>query len=323
LAPVSLLLLLLATTQSSPAQELERGKIAFGRAEYARTIEILRPLLYPEPRLESESSIVDAHRMLGYAHLFERQNEQAAQEFRRLLQLRPDFRLDPLIDPPLVVDFFNGILKQQEGELAELERKRREAEAEERRRMDAIRNGPAIIERRYLRNSLAVSLLPFGAGQFQNGQRGKGWFFLTTESVFAGVSVAALTTNFALYGLRPRIQCKEAPVPTMTTTSTAPTTTSRGGSAAPAVENGCSPGFVPNGDQDRSKLLLKVQVISGGLFFAMAAWGIVDALVNFRDETPLPASPVPAAKAGQGHGLKLGVLSFGAGSVGGGLSFRF
>jgi len=185
--------------------------------------------------------------------------------------------------------------------------------------MDAIRNGPAIIERRYLRNSMAVSFLPFGAGQFQNGQRGKGWFFLTSESVLAGVSVAALTTNFALYGLRPRIQCKEAPTPTMTTTTT---TTPGRSTSAPAVENGCSPGFVPNGDQDRSKLLLKVQVISGGLFFATAAWGIVDALVNFRDETPLPGAAVPAAKAGPG-GLKLGVLSFGAGSLGGGLSFRF
>ena len=119
-----------------------------------------------------------AHRMLGVAHLFERQNDLAAQEFRKLLQLRPDFRMEPLIDPPLVVDFFNGVLRQYEAELGDLARLRQQAEADERRRQDAVRNGPTVIERRFVRNSLMVAFLPFGAGQFQNGQRTKGWVFL-------------------------------------------------------------------------------------------------------------------------------------------------
>jgi len=55
---------------SPAADELDRGKTAFGRAEYVRAIDILRPLLYPEIRLDSEGDVVQAHRMLGVANLF-------------------------------------------------------------------------------------------------------------------------------------------------------------------------------------------------------------------------------------------------------------
>ncbi|HEY0715008.1 MAG TPA: hypothetical protein VGF45_20170, partial [Polyangia bacterium] len=128
MAPVAFFLLLSFAAPSNPSAQLARGKTAFQRAEYARAIELLRPLLYPEVRLASEGEMVQTHRMLGVAHLFQRQNELAAEEFRKLLQLRPDFRMDALIDPPMVVDFFNQVLEQHASELAELERKRREAE---------------------------------------------------------------------------------------------------------------------------------------------------------------------------------------------------
>jgi hypothetical protein len=298
LAPLVLSLLSLAA--STPAEEFERGSVAFARGEYARTIEILGPLLYPEPRLEHEGEIAQAHRMLGVAHLFERQNAQAAEEFRRLLQLRPEYRMDPLLDPPLVVDFFNNILKQQESTLAEMARKRKEAYEEE-----ARRRGPAIVfERRIVRNSFAVNFIPFGAGQFQNGQRTKGWLFLGSEALFGGVSVAAFATNFALYGVRPKINCVMAPA----------------GETATG-DNGCSPGYVPNSDRDRSQLILKVQMISGALFLATAVWGVIDALVHFTPMIEAPITPAPPAPAASGP--RLGLLYMGDGRLGGGLTFRF
>jgi len=300
LAPLVLSLLLFAST--TPAQEFERGSVAFARGEYARTIEVLSPLLYPEPRLEHEGEIAQAHRMLGVAHLFERQNAQAAEEFRRLLQLRPDYRMDPLLDPPLVVDFFNDVLKQQESALAELARKRKQADDEEARR----RGPPVVVERRLLRNSFAINFLPFGAGQFQNGQRTKGWIFLGAETVLGGVSVAALTTNFALYGARPRITCVMAPAGQMT-----------------AADSGCSPGYVPNDDRDRSQLILKVQMVSGALFFATAVWGVIDAIVNFAPTVEAPASGPAATPPPAAPRLGMLYLDLAEGRLGGGLTFRF
>jgi hypothetical protein len=270
LAAVPSFLLLLALQASPPSVEFQRGKVAFDRGEYGRAIEVLRPLLYPEPRLQTEGEIATAHRMLGVAHLFERQNDQATQEFRKFLQLRPDYRMDPLIDPPLVVDFFNGVLKQQEAELAELGRLRQEAEADERRRREGDRAVPQLFERRFVRNSLAVAFLPFGAGQFQNGHRTKGWVFLGSQSLLAGISTAAFATNFALYGARPVIQCEPAPA----------------GTRGP----GCGPGYRPNPDQARSQLLLKVQLVSGALFFAAAIWGVTDAILNFQPEVEITPS---------------------------------
>jgi hypothetical protein len=301
-APSLLFFLVLQT--SSPAVEYARGKIAFDRGEYARVIEILRPLLYPEPRLASEGDIATAHRMLGVAHLFERQNDQATQEFRKFLQLRPSYRMDALIDPPVVVDFFNGVLKQQEAELAELGRMREEADEDERRRRGTERSSPTLVERRFVRNSLAVAFLPFGVGQFQNGQRTKGWVFLGTEAVLAGVSMAAFTTNFALYGFRPEIRCVEAGPG------------ARGG--------GCSPGYQPGPDQGRSQLLLKVQLVSGALFFAAAIWGVTDAVLHFQPEVEV----TPNDKAGPAASPRAALqprFTFTShdGAWGGALAFRF
>src|SRR4051812_35532933 len=152
--------------------------------------------------------------MLGVAHLFEKQNQRASQQFRKLLQLRPDYRFDQLLDPPQVVDYFNSVLKEYEGELAKISTRRRQAELEERRKNEALeraRNGPSVIEKRYLQNSFSLNFVPFGVGQFQNGQRRKGWGFLLTESVLASVSVGALTANFATYGFRPKRACLPQP----------------------------------------------------------------------------------------------------------------
>lgn len=307
-----------AVVPSNPALEFARGRTAFDRGEYARTIQLLRPLLYPELRLESEGEIVQTHRMLGIAHLYERQNEQAAQEFRNLLQLRPDYRMDRMLDPPAVVEFYNAILKEQEAELADLERKRQQADLENQRRLEAARNGPTVIERHFVRNSMAVSFIPFGAGQFQNGQPGKGWVFLGTEAALATVSIAAFTANFAIYGVRPAVACEKSSNPA-------------------AHDEGCALGYVQNADRSRSQLLLRVQLVSGALFFATAIWGVTDAVLNFRQQVMLTPTLEPAAKkpegqgqagrrrgpgGGGGEGPRLSLM-LGEGRVGGGLAFRF
>jgi hypothetical protein len=292
--------LLVAVLQAQPPSAVfERGRTAFERGEYQRAIETLRPLLYPEIRLEREGQVVEAHRMLGIAHLFEKQNDLAAQEFRKLLQLRPDYRFDALLDPPQVVDFFNGVLHDYEGELAKIEAKRRQAEIEERRQREALeraRNGPTVVEKRYVRNSFTINFIPFGAGQFQNGQRRKGWVFLISESALAAVSVGAMATNFALYGFRPHRPC-------MANTNVAGST--------------CVPDPT---DENRSRTLTRIQVASGGLFFAVAAWGIADAIMHFRPEVPLTAAGPPRADGRMR--LQVAPLAVESG-LGAGLAFRF
>ncbi len=303
-AGIVVLLLFQAAPQAVPApaaDQLQRGRIFFDRGEYGRAIEILRPLLYPEIRLESEGQIVLAYRMLGVAEVFHGDNEAAAQEFRKLLQVQPHYRFDPLLDPPQVVDLFNGVLRAHEAEVAALEEKQREAalaRQRDREECEKLRAGPTVVEKRFGRNSFAVNLVPFGAGQFQNGHRRKGWTFLTVEALLAAVSVAAFSTNFALYGSTPTRKCR-------TDTGATP----------------CPPQDIDHTDENRSRWLMRTQVASGAAFFVAAALGIADALYYYRPETPLALAPAdqPMAKSSVPHFFPVLLGD----ALGPGLYFRF
>ncbi len=309
MGPTLVVLALLAQVPAAPAAagalssaaDFESGRIAFTRGEHAAAVKILSALLYPEIRLASEFEVVQAHRMLAVAHLFLNQNDRAAHEFRKLLQLRPDYRFDPLLDTPRVVDFFNGILREQEGALAELETRRKQAELEERRQREAAARRPVIVEKRVVRNVFGLNFVPFGVGQFQNGQARKGWAFTSVEAGLAGVSVATFVSNFAIYGFRPHRGCK---------------TSSQEGARNPACPSGQ---VLDYGDQDRSAWLSRVSLVSGWLFVGVAAWGIADAIYNFKPELTLAQRDRGARTRGP---LQLVPFMTDRGA-GGGLAFRF
>jgi len=250
-----------APVSSPPAvrDAFERGSTAFVRGEYQRAIEILHPLLYPDVRLESEGDVVQAHRMLGVAYLFESKPDEARREFKKLLELRPEYRFDPLLDPQRVVDFFNGVLQEQQKEINDILSKKPPPPPPPR-----ITLPPTVL--RYEQHSFAVNFIPFGAGQFQNGQRRKGWFFFGTETALAAVSVGTFATNFILYGVAPHRRCTAQ--------------------QAPGVE--CPPAAIDHSQEDTSRALLDVQLVSGGLFFAVAIWGVIDAIRNFQPDVLLP-----------------------------------
>jgi hypothetical protein len=259
----------------SASEEFDRGKTAFGRAEYARAIAIVRPLLYPETRLDSETDVVQAHRMLGVAHLFENQPDEAKQEFRKLLELRPDYRFDPLLDPPRVVEFFNGVILDEADEIAQLDAKRKQRDADLaalRRRQEDELCAARTVPIRYVKHSYALSFLPFGAGQFQNGQRRKGWTFLGIEGALGAASLGALVTNFAMFGAIPQRRCLDTPT-----------------ADAMGVSHTCE--TIDHSQEALSRNLVRAQVITGGLFFAVAAWGIIDAVRNFQPFVSIDADP--------------------------------
>ena len=149
--------------------------------------------------------------MLGVSYLFDRTSpRRRKREFHKLLELRPDYRFDPLLDPQRVVDFFNGVVKEEESD----DRRHRGRAASARRRgspraSSARPRAAPAADRRALRTAFVsrLNFVPFGAGQFQNGQRRKGWLFFGAEAVLAAVSVGAFATNFALYGPTPHRRC--------------------------------------------------------------------------------------------------------------------
>ena len=117
----------------------------------------------------------------------------------------------------------------------------------------------------YERHSYLLSFVPFGAGQFQNGDRRKGWLFFGAESALAAVSVGAFATNLALYGLAPQRKCQTPPDMT-------------------GLSGTCPPKLVDHTQENTSRWLMRVQLVSGGLFFATAIWGIVDAVRHYQKD---------------------------------------
>jgi hypothetical protein len=254
-------LLISALALAGPSEEFERGRTAFLRGEYQRAIKTLTPLLYPELRLESEDEVIQAHRLLGVSYLFENQPDQARVEFRKLLELAPDFRLDALLDPPRVVDFFNNVLREQQSELGDIEARIKKREAAMARRSGQV------LERRIERRSFALTFVPFGVGQFQNQQRRKGWLFFGSEVALAGTSVAAFIANFAIYGVRPIRPCMDMVV-----------------TRVDGLPGACMTERIDHSGENFSRNLTRVQVVSGGLFFGVAIWGVIDAIRNYRSE---------------------------------------
>ncbi len=268
-------LAVVAMAIAGPSEQFQRGRTAYLRGEYQRAISTIHPLLYPELRLESEEEVIQAHRLLGVSYLFENQPDLARNEFRKLLELAPDFRLDALLDPPRVVEFFNEIVRQQQSELGDIEARIKKREAE------VAKRHAQIVERRIERRSFLLNFVPFGAGQFQNQQRGKAWAFLGAEAALGAVSLAAFVTNFALHGVRPFRPCL---IPVV---------------AQPDGQPGvCPEDQVDHAGEDQSRTLTRVQVVSGGLFYVVAIWGIVDAIRNFQGEVTVGetrAGPPPVA----------------------------
>jgi hypothetical protein len=289
-----------APTAPAPAsptarEAFDRGRTAFGRAEYQRAIAILYPLLYPDVLLDSEGEVVQARRMLGVAYLFENKPDEARREFRKLLELRPDYRFDPLLDPQRVVDFFNGVLKEEETAIAEMEKRRKQREQEQaiKRQHDALRLRlpPTII--RYERHSFAINFIPFGAGQFQNGQRRKGWMFFGAEAVLGAVSIGAFATNLWVYGLTPHRKCNvEQPM---------------------GIE--CPLADIDHSQENTTRTLVGVQVFSGGLFFAVAIWGVIDAIQHHQPEVPLAIDRETPARPRANDAFRLTLSPSGLGAA--------
>lgn len=264
--------------ESDPDQQYRRGQEAYEQGDYKGAIKLLRPLLYPRNRLPTAKKLIDAHKMLGISSAFEKDVTAAEQSFMAILAERPTYRLDPLIDPPAAVTLFQDVKQRNADMLRQIEeRQRRE---QERRRKDELRKETEkalvelVVEREVRRNPYWVNFVPFGAGQFQNGHRGKGYALMASQLTLGTLSLAcALALRIAYPG-----------------------------------------GQASEEDLGMARGLNITMVTSGALFWAAVVYGIIDALVYHRPAEVTERRPrrhkkgislVPAVGAGSAQ-LQLG-----------------
>jgi hypothetical protein len=252
-----------ASPSENPQLALEQGRVAYERGNYNEAVDVIHPLLYPSIELRSEESVVEAHRLLALSYFFMTKTGQAEEEASSLLALRPNYELDPIVDPPAAVSFFETVKKRQDERLREIRERQREEDErarkeKERKEKEAHAKAERVYVARVVENrTRAIGFIPFGVGQFYNGHVGSGVAFAVTEFL---LGACWASTTLAIDQLWPKHQITSA-------------------------------------DVDKANALLGVQVASGAAFWGVVITGIIEAQVRFRPERVIQERELPPAKA--------------------------
>jgi hypothetical protein len=184
-------------TSAAPAApaasfQLARARAEFERGEYQRVADTLAPELYPKNKIPTVGELKEAHYLLGSSYFFLNRQDLARQEFTALLFLDPAHELDPAVDPPRVYAFFQT-LKHELAEKLQL--------LEANRKVDPPPPSREVLIETTIREPApaVTNFVPLGYGQFRNGQKGKGWFFLASEALLGGTSIALFTYQAVNY----------------------------------------------------------------------------------------------------------------------------
>jgi hypothetical protein len=274
---------------TAPAERLERAEKAFQDADYDLLRPLLVPTLDPSSRFAKSDQEVRARTLLGVGLYFEAQQvtdaarrrellERVQAQFLEILREEPDHAINALIYPASVVELFEAVKEENAAELDKLRALRNPANG----------NGPqqglksVYIERELSHRPYAGNFMPFGIGQFQNGEQLQG-------SLFAGAQIAAIGLNVTSYAMIERLRD--------------PSTGRYRGGAGNSAEQAF---------QWRA-----AQYVGLGLFVGFYAWSIIDALRDYEshnvrirtlDEPPPELSAADADDKGPSLQIGLGGL---------------
>ncbi len=182
--------------------DFEAARSRYERHDYARAVEAFRTLVGSDPpRIANALLVLESRKYYAASLLFVGAKEEARVQFRLLLQQEPDYALDPLAFPKEVVALFDQVKESVRGELArqreaeqqrELEAERRVRAAEQLRRTNLLRlRTLAESQELLVENSRWIASVPFGVGQFQNGDRGLGVALAMAQGLAVASSIVS------------------------------------------------------------------------------------------------------------------------------------
>lgn len=188
--------------------DLEKAHNAYMAHRYGDAESRLRALLDTRTgSLKDPDNVADARMYLGATLLAENKNDEAASTFEGLLIERPDYQADPLRVSLEAIDALTDARARVRDKLDAIQAERVRKTQEEKARLESDRQKQALrlailekmasTETLVERHSRWLALVPFGVGQFQNGQTADGWLFLTGEGLLVSASVVA--SGLSLY----------------------------------------------------------------------------------------------------------------------------
>ena len=189
--------------------DFESARRNYEKQNYAKAARGLESLVGGAvPRATNPVVRLEARKYLGATYLFLGKDERAREQFRSLLEEDPDYDIDPVAFPEAVVQTFQELKKEVSAQRARkdaLEAARRQRERSDEveelvRQQQRIQTLEALaaVETVEKVNSRWIAAIPFGAGQFQNEDRGLGIMFAVTESAFVAASIATFIGHNSL-----------------------------------------------------------------------------------------------------------------------------
>ena len=189
--------------------DFESARRNYDKQNYAKAARGLESLVGGAvPRATIPVVRLEARKYLGATYLFLGKDERAREQFRSLLEEDPDYDIDPVAFPEAVVQTFQELKKEVSAQRARKDaldaaRRQRERSDEveelvrQQQRIQALEE-LAAVETVEKVNSRWIAAIPFGAGQFQNEDRGLGIMFAVTESAFVAASIATFIGHNSL-----------------------------------------------------------------------------------------------------------------------------
>lgn len=282
------------SAHADPETDLEKGRNAYQARQYDEADARFRTMLDPKTGSLKDPVLVSQALMLwGAVKVAQKKTAEASRLFEDLLTKDAQFEPDPLSFPTEVLDVFSDTRHRIRERLSAAARETARLEAERKAREEADKKREAErmarLERlaaqetvRVQRNR-AVAFIPFGAGQFQNGDRTLGWGFLAAEAAFVAIGTAVVP-----FAITERKAMNDSYEPAFRPDATAEAESHR---------------------QNAIRLQI-VNLVSYGAFAVTAVAGIVQANVAFVPETvkvqrrsekeldgTVPAAPTPRAAA--------------------------
>ncbi len=195
--------------QASDFTEFQAARQLYEDGNYQEAVGAFEDLVGgAEPRITDVGIIQESRKYLGAALIFVDREAEAVAQFERLVRDDEHQRMQAATFTQDVVTVFDRVRARVRRELAaerdaEAERERHAREEEiarlraESERTQRLVEFAATNEVRE-ENSRFVAAIPFGAGQFQNGKTGLGYFFLASEGLSLAGSLLSLGIHTSL-----------------------------------------------------------------------------------------------------------------------------
>jgi len=189
-----------ASARADDATEIERAKASYDAGRYAEGVERFREILNPgsSNSIREPLAVERARAYLAACLIAVGRNDEADAEIEKVIRNNPLYSPDAVAFPSKVVDRFIEIKSRLKGEIEAAFRARSAAEQAakvkvERQQREYLESLQLLAsqERVVVRHSRWIAMIPFGVGQFQNGQDGLGYVFLVAESALAVTSIVS------------------------------------------------------------------------------------------------------------------------------------